>query len=388
MAELIIKQGDITLKKYSLHKATTTLGRSESCDIVLSDPSIRLQHAQILQKQNEYYIENLDPLSKTYINGKKIDDQLLNDHDIIAIAKHRIIFLKGKENSQQDQKKSNLFWRGKNMKKQKQKGVYYLVESKGKRQGQKHFLTNEYTSIGKGKSNDICIRDLFISRIHAHVEKKGDRYYLRDEGTWRGTQVNGENISEIPLMDGDIVSIGNTELEFRFDLEEHSHDLDKASLSNSFIDTASSEKEAPPQEPEEIQNGEVPLFAEEEELQFEEDIQEDELSALEPDDLTEEDYSDYPDFEANNKKEQNEPSTEESDDKKEDVLPEQQSASVQKEKTALTNREELAEKLDMQDPEIKKWYNGLQSKKPALRVYAAKQLKKLTGIDIDPSLFG
>lgn len=81
--------------------------------------------------------------------------------------------------------------------------------------GEKGYLSNDLTRIGRSSSNDIVIRDPSVSRFHAEAESHHGKIYLKDLASTNGTQVNGKPIKEKRLNDGDIVIFGGVKFEFR-----------------------------------------------------------------------------------------------------------------------------------------------------------------------------
>jgi pSer/pThr/pTyr-binding forkhead associated (FHA) protein len=54
-----------------------------------------------------------------------------------------------------------------------------------------------------------------VSRKHAEIRLRLGRYTLYDLQSTNGTYVNGRRVAEVVLADGDRLSIGGVELEFR-----------------------------------------------------------------------------------------------------------------------------------------------------------------------------
>lgn len=81
--------------------------------------------------------------------------------------------------------------------------------------GEKGYLSNGLTRIGRSRSNDIVISDPSVSRFHAEAEYHQGKIYLKDLGSTNGTQVNGKLIKEKRLADGDVVIFGGVKFEFR-----------------------------------------------------------------------------------------------------------------------------------------------------------------------------
>jgi len=70
-------------------------------------------------------------------------------------------------------------------------------------------------TIGRSSRNDICISDPFASRLHAEIRRESDQVLLVDNGSANGTFVNGHRVSStLRLEPGDIVRIGETEIEY------------------------------------------------------------------------------------------------------------------------------------------------------------------------------
>jgi|GEM_PF-300725 len=70
--------------------------------------------------------------------------------------------------------------------------------------------------IGRSSSSDLRLQHPSISRRHAHLTRRGDRFFLKDLGSQNGTFLNRHRIdSEVELMAGDEVSLGNALLRLR-----------------------------------------------------------------------------------------------------------------------------------------------------------------------------
>lgn len=70
-------------------------------------------------------------------------------------------------------------------------------------------------TIGRSSRNDICLNDPFASRLHAEIRREKDAFFVFDNGSANGTYHNGDRIAgSAPLRPGDIVRIGETEIQF------------------------------------------------------------------------------------------------------------------------------------------------------------------------------
>jgi DNA-binding winged helix-turn-helix (wHTH) protein len=73
-------------------------------------------------------------------------------------------------------------------------------------------LLQEITTIGRSTSCVVVVAGPTISRLHASIELRHDRYVISDAGSANGTFVKGAR----PLVTGDVISLGSDEVSFAF----------------------------------------------------------------------------------------------------------------------------------------------------------------------------
>ncbi|MEO5378055.1 MAG: FHA domain-containing protein [Magnetococcus sp. DMHC-6] len=69
-------------------------------------------------------------------------------------------------------------------------------------------LTRVATAIGRTSENEIILDNPAVSRSHAAIVRKGDKYLLEDLDSRNGTFVNGQRIQRHELQDGDSILVG------------------------------------------------------------------------------------------------------------------------------------------------------------------------------------
>jgi hypothetical protein len=69
--------------------------------------------------------------------------------------------------------------------------------------------------IGRSLECDICIGDITLSRKHCKIEPRGDEWAVVDVGSRNGTFVNGEQVTDQVLMNGDVIRAADIEVVFR-----------------------------------------------------------------------------------------------------------------------------------------------------------------------------
>ena len=98
MPQLIVSVEGVEIKQLRLREGRTTLGRSPENDIVLENMVVSGHHCEFeLRGQAEVYIEDLSSTNGTYVDGKLVKRQRLNDGDVIEIGNFRIQFLQDTE---------------------------------------------------------------------------------------------------------------------------------------------------------------------------------------------------------------------------------------------------------------------------------------------------
>ncbi len=64
-----------------------SIGRLETCDLILSSSSVSRKHARLAMNENDLMITDLQSSNGTYINGKQLDGQnILRNGDLLKIG--------------------------------------------------------------------------------------------------------------------------------------------------------------------------------------------------------------------------------------------------------------------------------------------------------------
>jgi len=71
-------------------------------------------------------------------------------------------------------------------------------------------------AIGRGPEAGLRLQDPSVSRVHCKIALVNGNAQLTDAGSSSGTHVNGTSIHQRELQDGDLIRIGDTEIQFRW----------------------------------------------------------------------------------------------------------------------------------------------------------------------------
>ncbi len=86
----------------------------------------------------------------------------------------------------------------------------YLIVLAGENVGQMIKLSGSDVVLGRGQDAHVRITDDNISRRHARLFQVEGKMRIEDLGSANGTRVNGEEITQKPLLDGDKIELGST----------------------------------------------------------------------------------------------------------------------------------------------------------------------------------
>jgi pSer/pThr/pTyr-binding forkhead associated (FHA) protein len=90
---MIVSIDGVVIKEVQLTKDRTTLGRRPYNDIVIDNLAVSGEHAVLQMSGNEVYLEDLNSTNGTYVNGKAVKKQLLQNADTVEIGKYKIKYV-------------------------------------------------------------------------------------------------------------------------------------------------------------------------------------------------------------------------------------------------------------------------------------------------------
>jgi pSer/pThr/pTyr-binding forkhead associated (FHA) protein len=92
MPQLVLKFHDKIMKVVELDKPLVTIGRKAKNDLVIDNLVVSSYHAQVVQEQGMFFIEDRGSTNGTFLNDRKIERLQLKNGDEIKIGKHVVVF--------------------------------------------------------------------------------------------------------------------------------------------------------------------------------------------------------------------------------------------------------------------------------------------------------
>ena len=93
-AALVIRAGGGRVgESFPLNADRMTIGRRPDSDIFLDDVTVSRDHALLVRRSGDYYLDDLGSLNGTYVNRHRIESHRLEDGDELQIGKFKLTFL-------------------------------------------------------------------------------------------------------------------------------------------------------------------------------------------------------------------------------------------------------------------------------------------------------
>lgn len=77
---------------FKIARPTTTMGRSNTCEVVITDPLVSRQHCQIILGMGGINLRDLGSTNGTFLNGVRVTESPLRNQDVISLGGTRLRF--------------------------------------------------------------------------------------------------------------------------------------------------------------------------------------------------------------------------------------------------------------------------------------------------------
>jgi len=95
-AALVIRAGGGRVgETFELTQDRMAIGRRPESEIFLDDVTVSRDHALLVRRGSDYYLDDSGSLNGTYVNRQRVDSHKLEDGDELQIGKYKLTFLEG-----------------------------------------------------------------------------------------------------------------------------------------------------------------------------------------------------------------------------------------------------------------------------------------------------
>ncbi len=226
MAEIVVRYEDKVIERVITEKRRISIGRTSDNDIVLENRGVSRKHAIIeINPQNTVIIDN-ESLNGTFVNDRRVEEDLLQDNDTITIGKYSLVF---HTETPHETRVTDLDG---TMTLQTKKQREILASDKHYREvahragGRAVLLGEEGTeppeialgptslTFGKAPYVNVKIKGWFIPDIQAKISPENGQYVVTTVGSRGKTRLNGEAVEKATLKNGDLLQIGRSVFRF------------------------------------------------------------------------------------------------------------------------------------------------------------------------------
>ena len=225
MPEIVVKFNDKVIERVVTEKKRVTIGRTKDNDIVLENRGVSRKHAQIEFNDGSAIVIDNESLNGTFVNNRRVSEELLRDSDIITIGKYALEFhTEAERPDPANQMDGTMILKTKQQQRlvENDRIEREIVSRAGgsvllgleNTEVAEFTIEREVTTIGKAKFVHVRARGFMISGIQAKIVKEEKNYFIVNLGRSGKTKVNGEAIDRVQLKNSDIVQVGKSSFRF------------------------------------------------------------------------------------------------------------------------------------------------------------------------------
>jgi len=226
MPEIVVKYDEKVIERIVTEKKRISIGRTNDNDIVLENRGVSRKHAMIEFNDNAAVVMDNESLNGTFVNQRKINEEVLRDEDIITIGKYQLIYHCQSSSPNEDTASfdGTMVLNTKAQKKllENDRVERELVDKYGGSVllGEENAAFSEFRldrdviTIGKAKFVHVHAKGFMLSGIQAKIVKEGHEFYLVNLGKKGKTRINGEVVDRNLLKNGDLITVGKSTFKF------------------------------------------------------------------------------------------------------------------------------------------------------------------------------
>ena len=172
-----------------------SIGRAQSNQICINDPSVNDFHARIYNRGHSFLLKDVGSQSGTFVNGARATQRKIDFGDQIRVGKVSFEIIDPSQET-------------------KFKNIWSLLATSGRLAGQEFRLgllkpSDQVAriSIGRSRQCDIVIPGAHLTPKHAEIVVQNEKLIIRDLNSVYGTFLNDKRVNVARLKAGDTIRI-------------------------------------------------------------------------------------------------------------------------------------------------------------------------------------
>ena len=90
---LVIRAGGGRVgESFAVDAERTTIGRRPDSAVFLDDVTVSRDHALLIRRGDQWYLDDMGSLNGTYVNRQRIESQRLEEGDEVQVGKYKLTF--------------------------------------------------------------------------------------------------------------------------------------------------------------------------------------------------------------------------------------------------------------------------------------------------------
>jgi pSer/pThr/pTyr-binding forkhead associated (FHA) protein len=238
MPYLIVRSQKRVVSTVRLEKGKNlSIGRLNSNDIVISDPSVSGQHAELESEGDYFFLTDRQSRNGSFVNKQLVLSRRLKHKDIVTIGNHNLIFAYKKGESRPPEgedfpprktvaldteqhrlklARSVSAMVTREVTRQKVPVLTFLSDPKADL-----IMSKPVLKIGRDKACDIQVKGLFMGKIAAVIEHREQGFFISHAQGFVKPKVNFKPVrKDLQLREFDVITIGRLKLQFNFRFEK------------------------------------------------------------------------------------------------------------------------------------------------------------------------
>jgi ABC transport system ATP-binding/permease protein len=195
-----------------------TIGRAEENAVRLTERNISRHHATLERVDNAWVFSDLNSATGSFVNDQRVEaPRSLVHGDRLRLGDYEAVLTDSERESAEVDNGARETATVREIPPSNDALLRddRLVVLEGTGVGAQYPVRESPTLIGRGEECDIALNDTSVSRQHCVLERdEHGRFQVLDKNSSNGVRVNGTDVTRITLYAGDIIELGDVQLQF------------------------------------------------------------------------------------------------------------------------------------------------------------------------------